>query len=126
MKALYIPSALLIVLLFFCLWSSSYIRTNTEQWTTALEEVSNFLEKEQWESAKMHILSVQEIWNQNQTIFHMLLAHQDLDETELLFSGAITACSQKDSVELQIYLDQLSMQLTLLADTQRATLGNIL
>ncbi|MBR2133072.1 MAG: DUF4363 family protein [Oscillospiraceae bacterium] len=126
MKALYIPSALLVVLLLFCLWSSSYIRNHTDQWTIALEEVNDFLENEQWDSAQTHIRSIHENWNQTQNIFHMLLAHQDLDETELLFSGAIAACHQKDPVELQIYLDQLSMQLMLLADTQRATLGNIL
>ena len=126
MKALYIPSALLILLLLFCLWSSSYIRSYTDQWTTELEEVNHFLEDAQWESAQAHILSIRESWNQTQNIFHMLLAHQNLDETEVLFSGAIAACKQEDSVELQIYLDQLSMQLMLLADTQRATLGNIL
>ena len=73
-----------------------------------------------------NLLAVHKDWESRQKFFHLLIAHQDLDETEKYFSGALAACREQDSVELRILLSQLCTQFTFLGDTQELTLKNIL
>ena len=126
MKALYIPSSLLIVFLLLSLWVSAYVQNCTDTWIAATANLSIPTEKEQWYEVESKLLLLHKDWSQSQKFFHLILAHDDLDETETYFSGALAACREEDRVELSIYLAQLISQFIFLGDTQEITLKNIL
>ncbi len=126
MKALYIPVALLTIILFSSVWASSYIRQCTGEWIDLLEQCEDFLHEEQWERTQERLLAAHTSWNRHATVLHMILEHQDLDEAERFFSGAFAACRERSSTELRILLRQLTTQLNLLSETQEANLKNVL
>lgn len=126
MKSFYIPLALLISVLFFSLITGSYVQRRTQEWNSLLEECSHSLQQEQWEETEDLLREALRAWDAHAALFHMFLDHEALENIDLLFSGAFAACLQQDRVELQIFLYQLNSQFLFLADTQRATLKNIL
>lgn len=126
MKALYIPSAVLALILMLALWTGSYIDQCTTQWLTELEIINELLEKNLWTDAEAQLTAVLQDWERHRASFHLFLEHRDLDETEQLFSGASAACRERDSTELRICLQQLSTQLISLSETQSINIQNIL
>ena len=126
MKAFYVPVSILAVLLLFSLWGSAYVQTQTDTWISAVESLSSSLEEKHWHEAESRLLAVHKDWSNSQGIFHLILAHKDLDDAEKCFSGALAACREEDRVEFSIYLAQLISQLIFLGDTQEITLKNIL
>lgn len=126
LKAFYIPSSVLALLLILSLLTSAYVQRCTDTWSTATNEIINQLEKKQWNDLESGIRIVHRDWQSKQIYFHLFLAHQNLDEAEKLFSGALAACREEDTVELRILLAQLISQFMYLADTQEISLKNIL
>lgn len=126
MKALYIPVALLALIVVSSLTTSAYLQQRTVEWTTLLQQCEDFLSEEQWERIQECLRTAHASWEEHDTILHMILDHDDLDEAEQLFSGAFAACQEQDREEFRIFLRQLTTQLQLLAETQVANLQNIL
>ena len=126
LKAFYIPLALLTLVLLFSLITGSYVQRCTQEWNSLLEECDNFLQQGQWKHTEDFLREALNHWEAHASLFHMFLDHDALENIDLLFSGAFAACHQQDRVELQIFLYQLNSQFLFLADTQRATLKNIL
>ena len=126
MKALYIPVALLTIILCFSIFTDSYVRGHTQEWSFLLDQCEGFLREEQWERTENRLTRAYEGWQQHTTVFHMILEHRDLEEAEKFFSGAFAACRDRNSEDLTIILHQLSSQLRLLAETQEANIKNIL
>ena len=126
MKALFIPVALLTIILSFSIFTSSYVRQCTQEWIFLLDQCEGFLREEQWERTENRLTSAYEGWQQHATTFHMILEHRDLEEAENLFSGAFAACRDRNSEDLTIFLHQLNSQLLFLAETQEADIKNIL
>ena len=126
MKALYIPVALLMSILFLSIFTGSYVQQRTQEWIILLEQCDGFLREEQWERTENLLTRAYDGWQQHTTTFHMLLEHRDLEEAENLFSGAFAACRDRNSEDLTILLHQLSSQLLFLAETQKANIKNIL
>ena len=56
----------------------------------------------------------------------MVIAHQELDETESLLQRCIALCRQREGSDLQADMAELCTQFTLLDEMQRLTLRNIL
>ena len=56
----------------------------------------------------------------------MVIAHQELDETEALLQRCIALCRQREGNDLQADMAELCTQFTLLDEMQRLTLRNIL
>ena len=126
MKAFYVPVALLTTILFFSIFTGSYVQRSTQKWIVLLEQCDGFLREEQWERTENLLTRAYEGWQAHSTTFHMLLEHRDLEEAENLFSGAFAACRDRNSEDLTILLHQLSSQLLFLAETQKANIKNIL
>ena len=126
MKALYIPVAILFSLLVMSLLGSAYVQNRTDIWIASVEEISESLPGEHWYELESTLLAVHKGWEDSQKLFHLILDHQDLDEAEKYFSGALAACREQDSIEFRIHLAQLTAQFTFLGDTQELSLKNIL
>lgn len=126
MKAFYIPASLLVLFLLFSLWVSAYVQEQTDSWITAVENLSIPSEEEHWHEIESELLALHKDWTNSQRFFHLILDHEDLDDAEKYFSGALAACREEDSVEFSIHLAQLVSQFIFLGDTQEVTLKNIL
>ena len=110
MKAFYVPVALLTTILFFSIFTGSYVQRSTQKWIVLLEQCDGFLREEQWERTENLLTRAYEGWQAHSTTFHMLLEHRDLEEAENLFSGAFAACRDRNSEDLTILLHQLNSQ----------------
>lgn len=126
MKAFYVPVSILVALLLLSLWGSAYVQTRTDTWITAVEALSVPIEEAHWHEVESQLLAVHKDWSNSQGLFHLILEHNDLDEAEKCFSGALAACREEDRLELNIHLAQLISQFIFLGDTQEITLKNIL
>lgn len=126
MKAFYIPASLLTLLLLISLWGSAYVQNRTDIWITTIEELSPVTEENRWYETESRLLALHKDWMDSQNILHLILAHDDLDNAEKYFSGALAACREKDRVELHIHLSQLVSQFVFLGDTQKVQLKHIL
>ncbi len=126
MKALYIPAALLVVILGFSLWAGRYVDMQTGRWTAQLEEAGSAAAQEDWPAARDQLRRAYEDWDASATFFHTIMNHSDLDEAESLFQGAMAVCSEEDDADFHLLLAQLTSQLRLLAETQSISIKNIL
>ena len=126
MKAFYVPVSILVALLLLSLWGSAYVQNRTDTWITAVEALSVPIEESHWHEVESQLLAVHKDWSNSQGLFHLILEHNDLDEAEKCFSGALAACREEDRLELNIHLAQLISQFIFLGDTQEITLKNIL
>lgn len=126
MKTLYIPAAILALILGFSLWAGMYADMRTEQWVTLLDEAGVLAQQENWDEANRVLDKAYRDWNSSQSFYHTIMKHEDLDEAEFFFTGTTAACREEDNVEFHILLAQLTKQLRLLAETQKASIQNIL
>ena len=126
MKYFYIPAAALAVILGLSLWAGQYVETRTGQWSALLEQADQAGGQEDWDAARRWMESVYQDWQDCQTLFHIILEHNELDEAEDLFAGAFAVCEEEDDADFHQLLAQLRKQLELLAETQQASIKNIL
>ena len=126
MKVVYIPVGLLAVILAFSLWTGRYVELRTEEWTAILEQAEDAAQREQWAEAEAILDSAYKNWDSSQTFFHTIMKHEELDDAESLFTGALAACRERDNEDFHILLSQLAKQLELLAETQAISIKNVL
>lgn len=126
MKAFYIPTAVLAAILAFSLWTGRYVQRNTDTWTAALAESGEAARGGDWASAGDSLERAYGGWLRCQDFFHVIMDHAELDEVEELFAGASAVCQEQDEPDFHTLVAQLSSCLEMLAETQRASLRNIL
>jgi len=125
MKALLIPLATLSVLLFCSLSVGCYVNRSVESWDYQLAQAAAAEESASWNSTASLIRSCYEDWQEQQTFFHIIIAHQELDEVKSLFFSTMAACNERDAPDFRIALAQLRGQLALLAETQQLSIKNV-
>ena len=126
MKHFYIPTGILAVILGLSLWTGRYVEQHTEHWITLLTQADQSGQMEYWDAAREQMEQIYEDWQSSQTIFHIILSHEELDEAEELFAGAFAMCREEDDADFHQLLAQLIKQIDLLAETQRTNIKNIL
>jgi len=126
MKSLYIPLAVLTIILAFSLLSGRYVDKCTQRWTYQLTQAAQAADVDQWDQAQTFLEQAQAGWLQNQAFFHTIMDHEDLDCTESLLAGTFAACGQQDGVEFHILLAQLITELHFLSEAQSTSIKNIL
>lgn len=126
MRAFYIPIAVLILLVSASLITGYYVQTSTSLWIDELHSASELANSGEWETAQHRISGITEDWLRHEEIFHILLEHEDLDETKEVLFSTLAACRETDSVEFQIHVQLLISRLQFLTETQKASLQNLL
>lgn len=126
MRAFYIPAAILATILGFALWTGQYTQNRTDHWAAQLEAVEVVADREEWSTAERQLRSAYGDWYNSQTFFRIIMEHDQLDEAEAYFAGAMAACAQQDNEDFHIMLAQLNGKLQQLAETQSASIRNIL
>lgn len=126
MKAFYIPAVFLALILGFSLWTGRYVELRTDHWTAHLEQIDDTARREDWSGAREHLERTYRDWLDSQTFFHTIMDHEELDQAESLFQGALAVCEEADDADFHLLLAQLACQLRLLAETQSVSIKNIL
>lgn len=126
MKNFYVPVGILVVILGFSLWSGRYVEQRTDQWTDLLEQADREGGLENWDAARDQMDQIYQDWQGSQTFFHIIMDHEELDKAEELFAGAFAVCQEEDDADFHQLLAELKQQMTLLAETQQASIKNIL
>ena len=126
MKHFFISAGILAVILGLSLWTGQYVEQHTEHWITLLTQADQSGQMEYWVAAREQMDQIYEDWQNNGTLFHIILSHEELDEAETLFAGAFAMCREEDDADFHQFLAQLIKQMDLLAETQRTNIKNIL
>lgn len=126
MKALFIPAGLLAAILAFSLWAGQYVENRTNHWIYLLEETDGAAFQEDWTAAGERLRRAYDDWDGSQKFFHTIMDHDELDEAETLFAGAMAVCGEQDGPDFHLLLAQLVKQIEILAETQSVSVKNIL
>jgi len=126
MKALAIPSLILALLLALSLWNASLAASHTAACTAPLQQADLCARRESWTAAEDKLQRSYSSWLEIRPYFHMVMEHQNLDETEFLYAAAFAACDTRDAPDFHATLSQLQTSLEHLEEKQRFSLENIL
>lgn len=126
MKSFRLPIFILLLTVLLCLFAGSRVTRCTDAWKQQLQQADDLVRREQWEQAEAALTDLYARWDSQQEWLHMLIEHQELDETESLLHRCIAFAQQREGDELRADMAELRTQLTLLDEMQRLTLRNIL
>ena len=126
MRSFRIPIFILLLTLLLCLFAGSSVACCTDEWTLQLQAAEDLVSREQWAAARSSLSDLYDRWQARQEWLHMVIAHQELDETEALLHRCMALCRQQEASDLLADMAELRTQFTLLAEMQQLTLRNIL
>ncbi len=126
MRSLRIPIFILLLTMILCLYAGSSVKRCTDGWKQQLQTAADFAGRKDWPQAQQALAGLYDSWQTQQEWLHMVIAHQELDETESLLQRCIALCRQREGSDLQADMAELRTQFTLLDEMQRLTLRNIL
>ena len=126
MKRLWIPAALLLVLLAVSLVNARHIQSLSHHWIYQLEQSQRFVSAGLWEQARQLTAQTYRDWNDHHTYLHSTLRHQDTDE---ILRGFRMVLRYLDIQEVDQYTAanaDLMALLELLAEMEQPSLVNVL
>lgn len=126
MRSFRIPIFILLLTLLLCLFAGSSVARYTNAWIRQLQSADDLVFREQWSNAEAALSDLYGRWTEQQGWLHMIIVHQELDETEALLQRCIALAQQQDDAGLRSDIAELRTQFTLLSEMQRLTLRNIL
>lgn len=126
MRSFRIPIFILLLTLLLCLFAGSSVAQYTNAWIQQLQSADDLVCREQWSNAEATLSDLYGRWTEQQGWLHMIIVHQELDETEALLQRCIALAQQQDDAGLRSDIAELRTQFTLLSEMQRLTLRNIL
>jgi hypothetical protein len=125
MKAFWLPSTLLILLVAACLSAGSILRSWTTQWNAQLDLALRYAQLEQWDEAERISTAVYNDWQDRQAFLRTVLEHAELDTADSLLQTALTLAEIEDAAEFCIHIRQTQVQLGLLQAMQEVSLQNL-
>ena len=126
MRSFRIPIFILLLTLLLCPFAGSSVARYTNAWIRQLQSADDLVCREQWSNAEAALSNLYGRWTEQQGRLHMIIVHQELDETEALLQRCIALAQQQDDAGLRSDIAGLRTQFTLLSEMQRLTLRNIL
>ena len=126
MRNIYAPILALLLILGFSLWCAHYTEEQTDQWTQLLQESIEAGREQDWDKAEARLSAAHRSWDRSQTIYHIIMDHDELEAAESLFTGAMDACEEQSFAAYRILVDALSSQLKVLSEYQAISIKNVL
>lgn len=126
MKYFWIPAAVLAVLLGASLWNARQVEAATEPWRAAVGEAVSSAERGDWDTALRLVRDARESWYAHHAYFHIVIAHDELDKVDALFAAAEAYAMEHEMSEFRAETAELSEQLSVLIETQKLTMRNVL
>ncbi len=126
MKYLFIPLALLGLLLGLSVWNAATVEVDIGPWCEALSAASQAADREDWAAAERTVLETQQAWEAKHPYFHIVTAHDELDQADALFASAGSYAADREEAAFRAAVAELIAQLRVVAEMQRLTVKNVL
>lgn len=126
MRSFRIPIFLLLLTLILGLYADYSVDRCTRSWTQQLRVADGLVQQEQWTAAESALEGLYDSWQAQQEWLHILIVHQELNETEELLQRCMALAQMRDETSLTPEMTALHTQFTLLEEMQHLTLRNIL
>ena len=126
MKHWLAPLLVLLLLLSASLANAGYVSHSVAEWCAELEDALTAAENEDWEGAHKALDTAYSAWSAQQTYFHILIEHAELDAAEALFAVSFSFAREEDGAEFRANTAELLTQLRLLREMEALSIKNIL
>lgn len=126
MRFFFIPAAVLSLLFGFSLWNARAVEAAAEPWRAALEEAAGAASDGDWARAERLVDETRAGWAEKHAWFHIVTAHDELDEADALFAQAKSFAEARDAGEFRASVAQLRGQLLIVSERQMFSVKNIL
>lgn len=126
MKYFWIPVALLALLLGASLANARLVETEVEPWREAVGSSIASAEDGDWEAARAAVRGARESWDARKPYLHVVTAHDELDQVDVLFASAESFAREEDMAEFRAEASELITQLGIIVELQKLTLRNAL
>ncbi len=126
MKPLFISCAILISLFTLGIINYAAISELSDNISEELTLSETAAKAENWDEASAALMRANKVWNAYDTYLHIMINHNDLDETEVLFSSLLQHTLQHESLHYYPEMAQLRTHLEQLKATQQLSIHNIL
>ncbi len=126
MKAMKIPAAILAVILLAALADGFVLTRQCEDWSAHVEQIEHAAVQQDWDAARDALESLTGSWEKWQTYLHILIDHDEIDQTEELLSLCQLHMEEKDTATLRVTVSQLRCMFSLLAEIEQLNIKNVL
>ena len=126
MKYFWIPAAVLTVLLAASLWNARQVEATAEPWRASVGEAVSTAERGDWDTALRLVRDTRESWYAHHSYFHIVIAHDELVKVDALFATAESYAVEQEMSEFRAETAELSEQISILIETQKLTMRNVL
>ena len=106
--------------------SHEYIQTTTHALVTQLETVEHSISTQNWKVAQTDLITTYQRWDKNQTLWTVLLHHQEIDTIDLSMERLGKYITTQDSPLSLGEVAALKLLFGHIADSDQLTLRNIL
>lgn len=122
----WVAIALLVVVIAFGLWATGTVKSLSDRYISASEELLTLTRDEQWERAGETVQAYRDSWKQTDTWMQMMIVHEELDAVDIALKRIHAGIDAQDQslcyeacAELREYAEHLFHR-------DAFTLGNIL
>lgn len=126
MKYLYIPAALLALLLALSLWNARAVREEIDGWCELVESARSAAKGGDAAAAEASLAAFGRDWQRRRAYYHSILEHDELDDAEELFTRAHSALEAGDDDGFLAETAALAAQLRVIAEMQSLRIENVL
>ena len=126
MKAMRIPAAVLAVIFLAALADGFVLTKQCEDWSAHVEQMERSAIREDWDAAQSALDDLTESWGKWQTYLHILIDHDEIDQTEELLALCALHMEEKDTATLRVTVSELQCMFSLLAEIEQLNIKNVL
>lgn len=126
MKAMKIPVAILAAILLAALADGFVLTKQCGDWSDRVEQMERAAVQDDWDTVQSALDGLTESWEKWQTYLHILIDHDEIDQTEELIALCKLHTEEKDTATLRITVSQLRCMFSLLAEIEQLNIKNVL
>ena len=126
MKAMKISAAILAAILLAGLADGFLLTRQCKDWAAQTDRMEQFAIQEDWNAAQSALDDLGARWAKWQTWLHVLIDHDEIDQTESLITLCRLHIEEKDTAALRVTVSQLRCMFSLLAEIEQLNIKNVL
>lgn len=105
---------------------SGYIKRTEKDFIEIIDEISELVEKDEWENSLQKFNELLHEWNNNENLLAMFNDHGDLDEIRLAIGDLGESISHEDEEHTQKAVEDIKVLIKRIAKNESFLLENIL
>jgi hypothetical protein len=112
------PTAILVLILIFCLWDGIHMRHETDRWCRQLQQAEELAVSGDWRLALQELEHSHLDWQAHQIYVHSVSPRDTVDDTEAMYHRAKAFAKTKEITEFRAELSDLRDQMRVLSDLE--------